>query len=1038
MRRIPLLPLCLLILLAAVSPGMAAELPLSPQFSAEIRSLGELLDQSGYAEVLERSGPLLARVRAEFPAGSFDEAKILDFMVHAFYRSSRVMEPEALALADQAVAMKETVLGPDHPELANSLMHLGNLRSRRWDLDEALPPYGRAVAILEAAGPGFDDQRAVILSSEGVVYRRLGRNLEALKLYGQALTIQEKVLGPDHPDVASTLNNLAVVLGERGDYARAAELHRRALAIREKHFGPDHEWVGESANNLASQLGYLGLYDEALAVQERAVQIFHDRLGHDHQRYWWAKLNLGIVYLDMGDQQGALPLCREVLVGLQQRYGSDHEETCYAWDALGACHFGLGEFQQALDTYTASLQVAEEAYGKGSYETADTILQQGKCLIALGRLDEAVARLETCLAIQEANLDGENALLCELLNRLAELHLQRGAPALALTYAARSSAISRRDLGAGHPLLAASCLLEGRAQKGLGRLDEALDSALLAEDISRHHLQRTMRVLAEARALDYAGTRVEGLGLALSLLADGQQDAQVARVWDAVIRSRSAVLDEYTARNRHLSGKTDTLATALLDSSLVLRERLANLTLRGPGWEEVPVYRQLLNDAEAGLNDVERQLSLQDTEYRHRQEVQATGFAEVAAALPADCALVAFARCSGADGQDSYKAFALAGPGAEPRFHDLGAAVPIDTAVDAWRDQITFGVKIVDPVQGAPDEVLATRGFLKVPRSAEEQLLSYRAVSDDLRRLVWDPVAADLPQAGRVFLVADGSLHLVNFSSLPAAAGGFLLEGEQLLHILTSEKTLIRAPQPEASRECLLALGNPDYQGQDDGQWAGSPLAGRRFSSLPHTRIEIEQVGAIWADRGGEAVLLLGAQASEEELKRQLPGTRVLHLATHGFFLPAEGAVGGDPLVRAGLVLAGTGASPTPAGSGGDGLLTAAEVSALDLTGVQWAVLSACDTGLGELAVRGEGVFGLRRVFSLAGARTVIMSLWQVEDESSSLWMQALYRAHWRDGLDTAEAVRRASLEMLERRRSAGLSDHPFYWAGFVAAGDWR
>jgi CHAT domain-containing protein len=118
-------------------------------------------------------------------------------------------------------------------------------------------------------------------------------------------------------------------------------------------------------------------------------------------------------------------------------------------------------------------------------------------------------------------------------------------------------------------------------------------------------------------------------------------------------------------------------------------------------------------------------------------------------------------------------------------------------------------------------------------------------------------------------------------------------------------------------------------------------------------------------------------------------------------------------------------------------VLTAEEIGSLDLSGIEWAVLSACDTGLGDIKA-GEGVFGLRRAFQVAGAKTVIMSLWAVDDEAGRQWMNALYEARLERHLDTADCVREASLSVLRARRDAGLSTSPFYWAGFVAAGDWR
>jgi CHAT domain-containing protein len=243
------------------------------------------------------------------------------------------------------------------------------------------------------------------------------------------------------------------------------------------------------------------------------------------------------------------------------------------------------------------------------------------------------------------------------------------------------------------------------------------------------------------------------------------------------------------------------------------------------------------------------------------------------------------------------------------------------------------------------------------------------------------------------------------------------------------------------------------------------------FDALPGAVLEAQEVVAQWqrdeipAPRSTSSAatliqssrLLLGAQATEGAFKRWAPHHRVLHIATHGFFLgeacvPPEagsrgvgglsgGAVGvsrwhSDPVVRSGLALAGAN-NQAPAGATEDGILMAEEVSGLDLEGTDWAVLSACDTGVGTVAI-GEGVLGLRRAFQIAGVQTVIMSLWGADDEWSRHWMRALYAERLSNHLTTADAVRHASLSVLNERRREHLSSHPFFWAGFVAVGNWR
>jgi CHAT domain-containing protein len=204
-----------------------------------------------------------------------------------------------------------------------------------------------------------------------------------------------------------------------------------------------------------------------------------------------------------------------------------------------------------------------------------------------------------------------------------------------------------------------------------------------------------------------------------------------------------------------------------------------------------------------------------------------------------------------------------------------------------------------------------------------------------------------------------------------------------------------------------------------------------------------------------------GSEASEPNFKMGAPGKEILHLATHGFFMGGKCSstldrdrgvtmmetiledqalrpvVGDDPMLLSGLAMAGANHRDKAAYGEDDGILTAEEIGAMDLTAVDWAVLSACDTGLGEVET-GEGVFGLRRAFRIAGARTLITSLWSVEDAATREWMRELYQARFLGGLGAAESVREAGRAVLSRRRAEGESTHPFYWGAFVASGDWR
>jgi CHAT domain-containing protein len=317
----------------------------------------------------------------------------------------------------------------------------------------------------------------------------------------------------------------------------------------------------------------------------------------------------------------------------------------------------------------------------------------------------------------------------------------------------------------------------------------------------------------------------------------------------------------------------------------------------------------------------------------------------------------------------------------------------------------------------------------------------------------------------RVFVVPDGLINLVNLAALPDGRG-YIVESGPVIHYLTTERDLLSPQRRADAPTALLAVGGPAF---DDGMptpkaapvMRGTEcqsLARVHFEGLPGSLSEIKDISSLWPRNKTDVTLLSGTAATESAVKKMVGGHRVVHLATHGFFLDGEcgpslpglRAVGGivrssasatvtvdNPLLLTGLALAGANNRGAAAIDQDEGLLTADEIAGLDLRDTEWAVLSACDTGLGEIKA-GEGVFGLRRAFQIAGARTVIMSLWSVEDAAARQWMRALYEARLRKKLDTASALRDADLEILHARRAKGQSTHPFYWAAFVAAGDWR
>lgn len=1037
--------LILLQALILAGPVWAVDEESVPQNEAEEAriALGLLVAESRYDEAIVMGRELIEQARIQHGADSLEEALILDGLVEALYRSGHAMEEETVELAARAVELKELHLGADAVGVAVSLLHSGNIHIYRSENAEARADYLRALQIFEDAGERTSPRYGIALNNLGVTWKRSGDFQKALEIYETSLALREEVRGPDHPDVASSLNNIANVLIHLGDYAGAIECNRRALSIREAYYGPMNDWVAESLNNLATVLGYAGEYEEALEVQERAVEVFAETLGPDHERYWAGQSNLAILYSDMGDYGGARTIHVEVLENQERKYGPNHPDLIDTLNGLAVCLSALGGFTESEELFRRSLAISEQAYGVGNPWTAYPLKELGECLVKQERYEEAAEYLSRALMVQESAVDPDSPELCEFLHSLAELELSRGEYNAARELAGSSVSIVEASLGGDHPLLAAALILAAQAAYGLGDESLALDQALQAETISRRHLRATMGVLSEHLALDYGSSRITGLDLALAMLSDGEESARVAAVWDQVIRSRALVLDEMAARGRSLAESDDAATAALVEELRSAQARLAHLSLRGPGWEELSAYRLMLAQAQEQKEAAERSLALASRRFRDAEELQSDGLTEVVAALDKDDQLLAFVRHGSDPEQARYAAFALDGADAVPHFVDLGSAAEVDEIVDRWHQQAAYGARV-----SAPGE--QSRGFVKRARDPQLQQEAYDEVARELRLRVWDSAFPGKEKAARRYVVSDGSLHLVNYYALVEEDGAYVLESGPLLRLLPTERSLCVQAQKNPELPRLLVVGDPIYTPRNatarDADTDCLTLEDLNFEALQGARQEAEEITELWSRAEGTAPrpkLLLGAEATEEAIKLEAQDCEFLHLATHGFLISSH-CTGGqghsganpNPLLRSGLALAVSDQSSGGSVGQEDGLLTAEEVAGLDLSGLDWAVLSACDTGLGEIREQGEGVFGLSRSFQIAGARTVVMSLWAVDDAATRRWMRGLYEARFAQGNDTAEAIREASLQALQQLRASDDGEHPYYWAGFVALGN--
>lgn len=1014
----------------------------------------------------------------------------MDLLVEGLIASRRAAEQETAEMAERAVEARRAV-GDGGPALAVSLARLGEVLIARQELDRA------AEVLTEAEGlVGGDDlgARALVLNRLGALRQAQGELSEAARLYADALTTLDDRLPGDEAErdralaglgdasygvrdfaaarrayqqllegriatsrsdsaaVGEAYYRLANATAKLGDGAAAEQLYRQAIATFEAAFGPDHLQIALATNNGAIAARRRGDYLEARRLFERSLAIFEGNLGPDHPYVAGTLNNLGTVLLNLGDLSAARVAYERALAIREQGEGSGSLAVAQTVNNLGSLLLEEGDAAGAVSMFDRALAIREQALGGEAPAVGLTLGNLGDALRRDGRLAEAERTLRRAVAVMERFPD-QSWVLANILNNLGLVLLQQERLEESTRTLAQAREICEASLGHGHPLTVTVSFNQAKPAAFLGRVGPALGLTLEAARTGREHLRLTSAGLSERAALGFAAQHQRVLDLALSLASEPALDdpTLIAETWDAVIRSRGLILDEMIARRRLLPSHSPQ-AAKLFDELETAASRLSSLLVEGaypePG-DEVETAREDLERAERTLGEASPPFA------RERVRGQ-LGLEEVSASVPAGSALVAYVRFNRRFTQDSlrrheaqrpwYLAFVRT-PYGEVEVLPLSESDPVDRLVGEWR-----------------------RAASRPARSDGAAL----EAGSQLRRLIWDPVAARLDGAPQVFVVPDGELGLVNLAALPIGPDRFLVEARSLIVALEQERDLVPDPLETTAGPCLLALGAPDFGappvGVGEPRWtsegavpasraAPRGLADLRFAPLPATAAETAAVAALWeeAEPGHHALGLTGVEATEEAFKALAPGFRVLHLATHGFFLGGgphqaaatergvgalvpEGSQPADASGDSGLRLSGlalAGANRRDAAAAEDGILTAEEIATLDLAGVEWAVLSACESGVGEVSNR-EGVFGLRRAFRIAGARTVIMSLWVVDDRAAQEWMAVLYHARLIDRMSTAEAVREASLEVLAARRARGESVHPATWAAFVASGDWR
>ena len=816
------------------------------------------------------------------------------------------------------------------------------------------------------------------------------------------------------PDIVQALR-AADALEKQGRYAEALPLYRTALNSAVKQYGNQHPNVADILQALGTMSLHQRNYDDAVNYFRVALAIREKALGPENPTTGETVSGIGTALEGEGRSAEAIQQYTRAFTIFAKSLGPEDLRTAREGLRAGTLMIDSANLGEGCPTVMRAQQILESKLGAGSPEVANALTQVGNCLHYDRKNEQAEAAFRRALAIEEKNYGPDHRLLTGPLTYLASLLHDQGKFAEADPFYRRALAIAEKTLGPDSSNTSEIALGLAVNYYGWGKPE-------LAAPLYERRLQAFAREIASGGAYMSERDRLAFLHTSAGLCplyfsfvyANPSRPGLAGKMYDLLVNERGLAAGNAAALRARIFASGDRQAQALLDQLRVRKTQLSTIVTSAHG--DPAEFNKNITLLTAQVNDIEESLARRAASLPPAKAAPAPNWRDIARALQPGEAAVEYVRFHFHDGRTftntwNYAALVLTRD-SEPRLIPLGDALAAEKTV---YDLFTM--------QSAP-----TRGVSKAVAPAVSS-------GPDCYNVFWKLIEPALAGAKRVYVAGDAVLNQFPIGLFADASGRLLMERYDL-RLLNSTKDLL-LPQARANSKTAVLVGNAAFD-------LGLPAGGKRsLAALPATQDEVEAVAKTFRSAGWEVQTLTGGAALKEAVLRQ-SGPRVLHLATHGFFVSTSSLerdkvrrANLDEMLQSGLFFAGanrtlSGGAPVPGKE--NGILTSYEAAQLNLEGSELVVLSACETARGQQGDNGEGVFGLRRALQEAGAQAILMSSWSVPDRETQELM-ALFYQKWLAGADKHEALRQAQLEERAAVRQRYGKDLPFYWGAFVLVG---
>ncbi len=959
--------------------------------------------------------------------------------------SAIVLGTQALSIAKREYAETDTTIGRLYERLGRYTLNRGG----RWQ--EAIELLLAALHIQENAVGLEDSSLTQILLSLGYGYFQNANYLVAEEIFKRHIRITEKIFGAKSSQMSKPLEILGVLYKVIGRYNEAEALHRRNLDIRIVNLGPEHPDIASSLQNLSVIQLERGKFLEAESLSVRTLNILARAYGYESSQVTGPLNNLGEVYCEEGKVLKAKQSFLEALRLKEKFSGKTSTWTISTLNNLGVVYNDLGMPDSAQIFLERALSVLEMNYGSENPSNVPTLQKMAKLLYGQRKYFQAESLLNRSKVIAERSWGPNHIAFSTSLLLLANLNrdLERYPVADSLY---QKVIQLRTDVFGSHNPLLAECFEEyGTSLRLQGKSDKSFESKKEAFRIADIDFRKRSSILGEKEAIVLSNKLHKHADDVYSIffVKNTSTASDTLVIADIALAMKARNADAAIDHNKWLSIERDSIVANLADEYRSTRLLLSRRFIGG-STKNTKEHKSLVDSLVARCESLEAELARRSRRFTEAKANWGITSHQIVTLITPNTTVIEFLKWTFIDPKSTpaiphYMAFVFDKKSLK-RISELGRADKIEKLMDQYHQHF---LKLSN---------------LERPISKKDQR-EYNSISRKLYNLVWAPIAQHIPNSNTLFIAPDGALNLISFAGLMDEKGKYLIE-KHPLHYLSAGRDLIRLSQDStASGTGLLALGDPDYNAtavqriSNEKVFAlntapGEVAATRNVRSSCETLSELKvlplrntktEVDAI-ANYFPSSNVFEGRAANEENFKKNATGRKAIHIATHGYFISGEcqeklgkksdSYVGENPLLQSGLFLAGANlhGSDIRNDEAEDGIVTALEVSAMDLRGTDLVVLSACETGLGKVE-QGEGVYGLRRAFQMAGAKTVVSSLWQVPDDETMKFMKTLYSTKAKT---YPELMQQVALQRIREARLRGRPTHPFTWGAFVATGEWR